>query len=53
MKMNHVRRGSGKPLLLVHGLGSNPRSWDPIMDALAAQREVITLDLPGFGKTPP
>ena len=50
--MHHVRRGSGRPLLLVHGLGGNTHSFDPIIDALAAQREVIAIDLPGFGQTP-
>lgn len=51
--MNHVRRGSGTPLLLVHGLGAGWRSWLPIMEALAERREVIAVDLPGFGETPP
>lgn len=51
--MHHVRRGSGKPLLLVHGLGGNTHSFDTILDALAMQREVIAVDLPGFGQTPP
>ena len=51
--LNHVRRGSGKPLLLVHGLGAGWRSWEPVMDGLAACREVIAVDLPGFGQTPP
>lgn len=51
--MHAIRRGSGKQLLLVHGLGSSLRNWDPIMPALAARREVIAVDLPGFGKTPP
>ena len=51
--MHHVRRGSGTPLLLVHGLGAGWRSWEPIMDGLAARREVIAIDLPGFGETPP
>lgn len=51
--MNHVRRGSGTPLLLVHGLGAGWRSWLPIMEALADRREVIAVDLPGFGETPP
>ncbi|HEV2819668.1 MAG TPA: alpha/beta fold hydrolase [Solirubrobacteraceae bacterium] len=50
--LSHVRRGSGKPLLLVHGLGGSRRSWDTVIDALAAQREVIAVDLPGFGGTP-
>lgn len=51
--MHHVRRGSGSPLLLVHGLGAGWRSWAPILDELAERREVIAVDLPGFGKTPP
>ncbi len=51
--LNHVRRGSGKPLLLVHGLGGSWRTWDTIVAALTAQREVIAVDLPGFGDTPP
>ncbi len=53
MTLNHVRRGTGSPLLLVHGLGAGWRSWTPILDALAAQREVIAVDLPGFGESPP
>lgn len=51
--MNTIRRGSGKPLLLIHGLGGSWRSWNTILDALAAEREVIAVDLPGFGETPP
>lgn len=51
--MYNVRTGSGSPLVLVHGLGSSYRNWDPIVPALAEHREVIALDLPGFGRTPP
>ncbi len=40
-------------MLLVHGLGAGLRSWDPIIDELAEHREVIAVDLPGFGETPP
>ena len=53
MTLNHIRRGSGRPLLLVHGLGAGWRSWAPILDELAEYREVIAVDLPGFGETPP
>ncbi|MDQ8043888.1 MAG: alpha/beta fold hydrolase [Solirubrobacteraceae bacterium] len=53
MTLNHVRFGSGSPLLLVHGLGAGWRSWTPVIDELAARREVIAVDLPGFGETPP
>lgn len=47
------RSGSGRPILLVHGLGSTWESWDPILPGLRARREVIAVDLPGFGRTPP
>ena len=53
MTLNHVRRGSGRQLLLVHGLGAGWRSWTPIIEQLADRREVIAVDLPGFGETPP
>ena len=53
MEMGHIRRGAGKPLLLVHGLGGSWRSWNTILDALAAEREVVAVDLPGHGRTPP
>lgn len=53
MQLTTLRRGSGKPLVLVHGLGSSAQSWSPILDGLAAERSVIAVDLPGFGATPP
>ena len=53
MALHHVRRGTGRPLVLLHGLGGSWRSWDPVLDALAAEREVVAVDLPGFGGTPP
>ena len=52
MSLNYVRCGAGKPLLLLHGLGSSLKVWDLIIDELATQREVIALDLPGFGQSP-
>lgn len=51
--MHSIRHGMGPPLLLIHGLGSTWRSWLPILDLLAAEREVIAVDLPGFGESPP
>lgn len=52
MTINYAVQGSGKPLLLIHGLGGSLQSWNPILAGLAAQREVIGIDLPGFGATP-
>ncbi len=51
--MHYVRRGTGKPLLLIHGLGGSHRSWNTIIEDLITTRDVIALDLPGFGSTPP
>ena len=40
------------PLLLVHGLGTNGmRDFYPVLAPLVAQRRVIMLDLPGFGRS--
>jgi pimeloyl-ACP methyl ester carboxylesterase len=50
--MQYIRCGTGKPLLLIHGLGGHGQSWNPILADLASRREVIAVDLPGFGQTP-
>lgn len=50
--MKHLRTGSGAPLLLIHGI-SNLHNWDPVVPALAREREVFAVDLPGFGDSPP
>jgi pimeloyl-ACP methyl ester carboxylesterase len=52
MVLAHERRGGGEPLVLVHGIGSQRQMWSPVLDALAAQRETIAVDLPGFGESP-
>lgn len=50
--LNYVRKGHGEPLLLVHGIGSHWQMWLPVLDTLAAERDVVALDLPGFGDSP-
>ena len=47
------RTGSGPPLVLVHGLGARRQSWQPVLAGLSAAREVMAVDLPGHGLTPP
>jgi pimeloyl-ACP methyl ester carboxylesterase len=46
------RRGHGPPLVLLHPLGADRRVWRPVLDALAAERDVLAFDLPGFGASP-
>jgi pimeloyl-ACP methyl ester carboxylesterase len=45
----HDRRGAGPPLVLLHPLGADRGVWAPVLDRLAAERDVIAPDLPGFG----
>jgi pimeloyl-ACP methyl ester carboxylesterase len=52
LSLVHDRGGSGEPLVLVHGLGSCWRVWDPVVSLLREHHDVIALDLPGFGESP-
>jgi pimeloyl-ACP methyl ester carboxylesterase len=46
------RRGHGEPLVLIHGIGSRWQMWEPVLGGLETHRDVIALDLPGFGASP-
>ncbi|GGV88171.1 alpha/beta fold hydrolase [Streptomyces massasporeus] len=50
--LSYTRRGSGEPLLLLHGIGHHRQAWEPVIPALAAERDVIAVDLPGCGDSP-
>lgn len=39
--------------MLLHPLGADRRVWDPLVGSLREQREVVAVDLPGFGESPP
>jgi pimeloyl-ACP methyl ester carboxylesterase len=43
--------GNGPALLLVHGIGSSGAGWVPVIDDLAAEFTLITLDLRGHGES--
>ena len=45
----YLDRGSGDPLLLIHGLGSSAADWAFQIPALEPQCRVIAPDLPGCG----
>ncbi|HET9658318.1 MAG TPA: alpha/beta fold hydrolase [Kineosporiaceae bacterium] len=45
--------GSAPALLLVHGLGSARSVWAPVLPELADRYDVIVVDLPGHGASPP
>jgi pimeloyl-ACP methyl ester carboxylesterase len=48
-----TRNGDGEPLLLLHGLGGSRVVWEPVVGLLEEEREVIVLDMPGFGSAAP
>jgi pimeloyl-ACP methyl ester carboxylesterase len=47
----YTSTGSGEPLVLLHALGTDRHMWDPVIDRLAQEREVIAVDMPGFGES--
>jgi esterase len=43
--------GGAPPLLLLHGITGNARSWDPVAPALAEHFHVVALDQRGHGES--
>ena len=46
-------KGTGEPLVLIHGVGMQSAAWMPQLDFLAQFCHVIALDLPGHGQSDP
>ncbi|MGH3944454.1 MAG: alpha/beta fold hydrolase [Pseudonocardiaceae bacterium] len=53
MQLAYDRCGAGPPLVLLHGAGHRRQGWLPVVDLLAKHRDVISVDFPGFGESPP
>jgi pimeloyl-ACP methyl ester carboxylesterase len=53
MSLAYERAGSGPALVLLHGLGHRRQGWAAVMGQLTPHRDVITVDLPGHGQSPP
>lgn len=51
--ISYSRKGSGQPIVLIHGIGHRRTAWFDVYDRLAEQFDVIAIDLPGFGQSPP
>jgi pimeloyl-ACP methyl ester carboxylesterase len=47
----HGRASDRPPLLLTHGFSASGRMWDANIGALAADREVVTWDMRGHGRS--
>jgi pimeloyl-ACP methyl ester carboxylesterase len=53
MGLAYERTGSGPPLMLLHGVGHRRQAWGAVVNLLAPYRELILVDLPGHGESPP
>ena len=47
----YVVGGEGPTLLLIHGIGGDWRTWEPVLEDLARQHRVVAPDLPGHGRS--
>lgn len=50
-KFHYTRQGSGKALVLLHGFLESQTIWEPFIPELIKNHTVITIDLPGHGKS--
>ncbi|MFO7719364.1 MAG: alpha/beta fold hydrolase, partial [Gillisia sp.] len=44
-------KGTGNPLVFLHGFLESTKIWEPFIEKLSAKRQVICIDLPGHGKS--
>jgi 3-oxoadipate enol-lactonase len=49
--LNVEDRGSGPPIVLLHGFPLDHRMWNAQIDALSTRRRMVAPDLRGFGKS--
>ena len=49
--INYIDSGSGPAVLLLHGWGSNLKSFTSLINLLKAKYRVLALDYPGFGES--
>lgn len=52
VQLNVARRGSGFPIVFLHGLGMSAATWDAVAERLADRHTVLAVDLPGHGDSP-
>jgi pimeloyl-ACP methyl ester carboxylesterase len=51
LSLRVFERGTGSPVIFLHGLGGSIESWTNNLDSLSAGARAIALDLPGFGQS--
>jgi pimeloyl-ACP methyl ester carboxylesterase len=54
INLHYVDRGTGRPIVFIHGLSGQLRNFAPaLVDSLAADHRVILIDRPGSGYSAP
>lgn len=51
LKINYLRKGSGKSIVLLHGWGASLDTFMSLFEDLSKSYDVTLLDFPGFGKS--
>lgn len=51
-RLHTVRRGSGPPIVFIHGMGTSAATWERCTDLLADRFSVVAVDLLGHGESP-
>lgn len=52
-EITYLRHGSGPPVLLVHGIPTSARLWEPLLGTLGERYDCIAVDLNGMGRSRP
>jgi pimeloyl-ACP methyl ester carboxylesterase len=51
--LSYTLEGSGQPILLIHGVGADLRSWDVVCQDLSGEFSLLRMDLRGHGQSGP
>ena len=49
--INYIDEGEGEAVILLHGWGSNLKSFNSLIELLKSKYRVLAIDYPGFGES--
>lgn len=53
-EISYLHKDGKQPaILFLHGWGGSAESWQPLWEAMDTDQEMIAIDFPGFGSSPP
>ncbi|MBK6439803.1 MAG: alpha/beta fold hydrolase [Candidatus Microthrix sp.] len=52
MRLNVISRGSGPPIVFLHGLGASATTWNAVAETLSDRHLTMAVDLLGHGESP-